>query len=173
MHQVRFPRRIQMGIRPYAGLSLRQLAYLIVAGLLAGGMVLFGPIAGDSLLMRALIGLVFIAIGVTLAFFRKDGLTVEQWLIARARYALRPQKRVWTRGGDSAPTGEWVKEPPTAEPRTVATPLSASLPLARPALAQAVVVFVDMAMLLGLGTLVVYLMRGGWREVQDAFTMLR
>ena len=78
--QIQFPRRIQMGLRPWYGLTLRQLAYLVVAGITAGAVVLFGPVEGNGLLVRVLIGLGIISIGVALAFFRKDGLTAEQWI---------------------------------------------------------------------------------------------
>src|SRR5512140_254035 len=99
--QIQFPRRIQLGLRPWYGLTLRQLAYLVIAGITAGAIVLFGPVEGSSLLVRVLIGLGVISIGVALAFFRKDGLTAEQWIATQIKFRSRPQKRVWTRGDDS------------------------------------------------------------------------
>ncbi len=99
--QIQFPRRIQLGFRPWYGLTVRQIVYLAVAGIAAGAVVLFGPGSGNDVLIRVIIGLGIISVGVALAFFRKDGLTAEQWLVARIKYVLRPQKRVWTRGGES------------------------------------------------------------------------
>ena len=38
--QIQFPRRVQLGFRPWYGLTLRQLAYLVIAGITATVMVL-------------------------------------------------------------------------------------------------------------------------------------
>ena len=66
--------------------TLRQLAYLVVAGIIAGAVVLFGPVEGNGLLVRVLIGLGIISVGVALAFFRKDGLTAEQWIATQIKF---------------------------------------------------------------------------------------
>ncbi len=176
--QIQFPRRIQMGFRPWYGLTLRQLAYLVIAGVAAGAFVLFGPMESGGFLVRVLIGLGVISVGIGLAFFRKDGLSIEQWLATQIKFLLRPQKRVWTRGGspsrdqtaeirldaDSARSNastaatanvdEHIRMPDLLRP----TPPSASS-------SDAVVVLVDMAMLLAFFALGVYLFRGGLGEL--------
>lgn len=188
--QIQFPRRIQMGFRPWYGLTLRQLAYLVIAGITAGAIVLFGPGHGNDLLVRVLIGLGIIAVGVAIAFFRKDGLSAEQWLVTQIKFWTHPQKRVWTRGdSESATTRDQVAdiaidEPTVAESRTNASSASYGIEqdaqglshvrLLRPtpqsiAATPAVVVLIDMAMLLSLFAFVVYLGRGGLGEIQGWF----
>ena len=177
--QIQFPRRIQMGFRPWYGLTLRQLGYLAIAGVAAGAFVLFGPAEGGGFLFRVLIGLGLISIGVGLAFFRKDGLSAEQWLVTRIKFLLRPQKRVWTRGGPSArdQTAE-IRLDSTEQPPNASAPVveTGDERFAMPRLLQpnaramatpdAVIVLVDLAMLLSLFALGVYLSRGGLHELQ-------
>lgn len=178
--QIQFPRRVQLGFRPWYGLSLRQLAYLVTAGITAGAMVLFGPVGGNELLVRVLIGLGVISLGVALAFFRRDGLTVEQWIATQIRFWARPQKRVWTRSDSASPRNQ-VAEIAIDQPESNASDTSygvendaqglAHVRLLRPALrtratTPAVVVLIDMAMLLSLFAFVVYLLRGGLGEIQ-------
>ncbi len=181
--QIQFPRRIRLGFRPWYGLTLRQLAYLVIAGIAAGALVLFGPVEGSGLIVRVLIGLGIISLGVALAFFRKDGLSVEQWLAAQIKFLLRPQKRVWTRGGDASPRdqiAEILIDQPSAEteqPAFAAESDEAGFPrirLMHPTLrststSPAVIVLIDMAMLLSLFAFVVYLLRGGLSEIQGWF----
>ncbi len=186
--QIQFPRRIQLGLRPWYGLTLRQLAYLAIAGVAAGAIVLFGPVEGNGLLVRVLIGLGIISIGVAFAFFRKDGLTVEQWIMAQLKFWSRPQKRVWTRSDAGSPrdqVAEIAIDPPNADQPNVNSS-SASfgierddqgfsrVRLLRPtaqaiSATPAVVVLIDMAMLLSLFAFVVYLLRGGLGEIQGWF----
>jgi len=183
--QIQFPRRVQLGFRPWYGLTLRQLAYLVVAGITAGAIVLFGPVEGSGLLMRVLVGLGIISVGVALAFFRKDGLTAEQWVATQIKFWTRPQKRVWTRSdAERASTRDQVAEiaidqPPsqTSGATYVAENDSAGFshvrllrPTAQPvSTTPAVVVLIDMAMLLSLFAFVVYLVRGGFNEIQGWF----
>jgi hypothetical protein len=184
--QIQFPRRIQMGLRPWYGLTLRQLAYLVVAGITAGAVVLFGPVEGNGLLVRVLIGLGIISIGVALAFFRKDGLTAEQWIATQIKFWSRPQKRVWTRGDDSTSPRDQVAEiaidpPETMQPNANAGGATYGIeqdvqgishvrllhPTAQAVSATpAVVVLIDMAMLFSLFAFVIYLLRGGLGEIQ-------
>ena len=178
--QIQFPRRVQLGFRPWYGLTLRQLAYLVVAGITAGAIVLFGPVEGSGLLVRVLIGLGIISIGVALAFFRKDGLTAEQWIATQIKFWTRPQKRVWTRS-DSASPRDQVAEIAIDQPGVDASDASygvendaqglSHVRLLHPTMranetTPAVVVLIDMAMLLSLFAFVVYLMRGGLGEIQ-------
>jgi hypothetical protein len=178
--QIQFPRRVQLGFRPWYGLTLRQLAYLVVAGITAGAIVLFGPVEGSGLLVRVLIGLGIISIGVALAFFRKDGLTAEQWIATQIKFWTRPQKRVWTRS-DSASPRDQVAEIAIDQPEGNASDASygvendaqglSHVRLLHPTLrasetTPAVVVLIDMAMLLSLFAFVVYLLRGGLGEIQ-------
>ena len=95
--QIQFPRRVQLGLRPWYGLTLRQLTYLVIAGITAGAIVLFGPVEGNGLLVRVLIGLGVISIGVAIAFFRKDGLTAEQWIATQINLVASTETRVDTR----------------------------------------------------------------------------
>ena len=183
--QIQFPRRVQLGFRPWYGLTLRQLAYLVVAGITAGAVVLFGPVEGSGLLVRVLIGLGIISIGVALAFFRKDGLTAEQWLGTQIKFWTRPQKRVWTRSdGEGASTRDQVAEIAIDQPQSEAGGTTYAVendaagfshvrllhPTAQSVGApSAVVVLIDMAMLLSLFAFVVYLLRGGLGEIQGWF----
>ncbi len=188
--QIQFPRRIQMGLRPWYGLTLRQLAYLVVAGITAGAVVLFGPVEGNGLLVRVLIGLGIISIGVALAFFRKDGLTAEQWIATQIKFWSRPQKRVWTRGdSQSASPRDQVAEIAIDQPETLQPNANASgatyrveqdvqgfshvrllHPTAQASSATpAVVVLIDMAMLFSLFAFVIFLLRGGLGEIQGWF----
>ncbi len=180
--QIQFPRRIRLGFRPWYGLTLRQLGYLVVAGVAAGAIVLFGPVEGSGLLIRVLVGLIVISMGVALAFFRKDGLTAEQWLATEVKFWMRPQKRVWTRSdaeGSSArdQVAEIAIDRPISDAlasqdaRDDDAAVASPLRLLRPTVPSdsapaAVVVLVDMAMLLSLFALVVYLLRGGLGEIQ-------
>jgi hypothetical protein len=178
--QIQFPRRVQLGFRPWYGLTLRQLAYLVIAGITAGAIVLFGPVEGSGLLVRVLIGLGIISVGVALAFFRKDGLTAEQWVATQIKFWTRPQKRVWTRS-DSASPRDQVAEIAIDQPEGNASDASygvendaqglSHVRLLHPTLrasetTPAVVVLIDMAMLLSLFAFVVYLLRGGLGEIQ-------
>ncbi len=179
--QIRFPRRIQMGFRPWYGLTLRQLGYLMVAALIAGAIVLIGPVAGSDVLVRVLIGLTIIGAGVGLAFFRKDGLSVEQWLISQVKFLLRPHKRVWTRTGDGSPrdqVAEILIDGSAQAEQDGRRPVEREVdaPFAHPHLLQpdrqgaatthAIIVLIDLAMLLALFSLAVYLSRGGLGEIQ-------
>lgn len=187
--QIQFPRRIQLGLRPWYGLTLRQLAYLVIAGITAGAIVLFGPVEGSGLLVRVLIGLGVISIGVGLAFFRKDGLTAEQWIATQVKFWSRPQKRVWTRGDDSTSPRDQVAEiaidpPETIQPNADAGGATYGIeqdvqgishvrllhPTAQASSATpAVVVLIDMAMLFSLFAFVFYLLQGGLGEIQGWF----
>jgi hypothetical protein len=188
--QIQFPRRVQLGFRPWYGLTLRQLAYLVSAGIAAGAIVLFGPVGGNELLVRALIGLGVISIGVALAFFRKDGLTAEQWVATQIKFWTRPQKRVWTRSeAERACPRDQVAEIAIDQPAPSQGHAEASessfaverdaqgfghVKLLRPtaravAASPAAVVLIDMAMLLSLFAFAVYLLRGGLGEIQGWF----
>ena len=187
--QIQFPRRIQLGLRPWYGLTLRQLAYLVIAGVTAGAIALFGPVEGSGLLVRVLIGLGVISIGVAIAFFRKDGLTAEQWIITQIKFWSRPQKRVWTRGDDSTSPRDQVAEiaidpPETMQPNANAGGATYGIaqdgqgfshvrllhPTAQAVSATpAVVVLIDLAMLFSLFAFVLYLFRGGLGEIQGWF----
>jgi len=183
--QIQFPRRVQLGFRPWYGLTLRQLAYLVVAGIAAGAIVLFGPVEGSGLLVRVLVGLGIISVGVALAFFRKDGLTAEQWVATQIKFWTRPQKRVWTRSdAERASTRDQVAEIAIDQPGIDANGASygvdsdaqglSHVRLLRPTLrgvetTPAVVVLIDMAMLLSLFAFAVYLLRGGLGEIQGWF----
>lgn len=183
--QIQFPRRIQLGFRPWYGLTLRQMAYLAIAGVSAGAVVLFGPVEGNGLLLRVFIGLGIISVGVALAFFRKDGLTAEQWVGTQIKFWTRPQKRVWTRSDShgtstrdqvaeialDTPAQETpgrAEEAPSvaSEPVGSFRPVTLLKPEAQSATTSPAVVLIDMAMALSLLALVVYLLHGGFGDVQ-------
>ena len=186
--QIQFPRRIQMGFRPWYGLTLRQLAYLVVTGITAGAIVLFGPGHGNDLLVRVLVGLGIISVGVAIAFFRKDGLSAEQWLVTQLKFWTHPQKRVWTRNdAEGTATRDQIAEIAIDEPNSNEAPANpktagygieqdaqglSHVRLLRPtptavSATPAVVVLIDMAMLLALFSFVGYLGRGGWGEIHS------
>jgi hypothetical protein len=187
--QIQFPRRVRLGFRPWYGLTLRQLGYLVVTGVAAGAIVLFGPVEGSGLLVRVVIGLAIISLGVALAFFSKDGLTAERWIAVQLKFLTRPQKRVWTRSdGDRSATRDQIAEIAIDRPQgedsganeTELGDLDAAgfsrggllRPTARSSdVPSAVVVLIDMAMLLSLLALVVYLLRGGLGEIQGWFLL--
>ncbi len=177
--QIQFPRRVQLGFRPWYGLTLRQLGYLVVAGVVAGGIVLFGPAEGGDLVTRVLIGLAIISIGVALAFFRKDGLTAEQWVLTQIKFLLRPHERVWTRGESGSPRDQIAEilidgDAQSSEPEQkngIANDTESKYHhLLRPTVpgtsASPAVIFIDMAMLLSFFSLAVFLSGGGLAEVQ-------
>lgn len=180
--QIQFPRRVQLGFRPWYGLTLRQLGYLVVAGVVAGAIVLFGPAEGGGLLTRVVIGLAIILVGVALAFFRRDGLTAEQWVLTQIKFVLRPHKRVWTRGGSGSPRDQiaeiLIDQTPSGMDGTANDPAGFEGPVSRARLlhpnaqstsASPVIILLDMAMLLSLFSLGIYLSRGGLQEIQAWF----
>ena len=187
--QIQFPRRIRLGFRPWYGLSLRQLGYIGVAGIAAGAIVFFGPAQGDGLLVRVLIGLGIISVGVALAFFRKEGLTAEQWIATQINFWTRPQKRVWTRSDSetaatraqvaemalNAPAGDAIEsnrgqaDQVRSEPAVAFRPITLLRPAVQTTAPAPVVVLIDMAMALSLFALVLYLLRGGLGEIQGWF----
>lgn len=175
---IRFPRRLRLGFRPWYGLTLRQLFYLLIAALIAGAIVLTGSGEGADLIIRLVIGLFVILLGVALAFFRLSGLSVEQWLIAKIQFFLHPQRRVWTRGGGRSlhPPEGGLEEEPRAPASGV--PAGGSL-RAMPAdmalsntSADAFVVFVDMFVLFSLFSLTVYLQRSGLVDIRSWLSSL-
>lgn len=176
---IRFPRRLQLGFRPWYGLTLRQLGYLLFAAMFAGLLVLTGPIKGVEFIIRIVAGLVIIGTGVALAFFRFNGLTLERWIVARIRFLFKPQRRVWNRGEgrriDVNADLQYENEPPpvptptpqpqsdvatASKPRSVPRPLVIELPR------EAVIVFADLAMVLAFLVLTMWLKQEGWAELQ-------
>lgn len=178
---IRFPRRLNLGFRPWYGLTLRQIGYLLFAAMLAGLVILSGPTRGVEFIARIVIGLLLIGLGVALAFFRLNGMTLERWIVARVRFLFRPQRRVWTRGGGrridaNAELRYDEPSPSTPAPQPAASAPRVSVPVAAPLIAsisqQAVVIFADLAMILALFALTVYLRDGGWTELQSWYTNL-
>jgi PrgI family protein len=169
---IRFPRRLRLGFRPWYGLTLRQLFYLLIAASIAGGVVLTGSGEGADLIVRIVIGLFVILVGVALAFFRLSGLSVEQWLMAKVQFFLHPQRRVWTRGGGRSlhPPEGGLDEAPRPPARGVPAPASrrpapASIALSN-AIEEVFVVLIDMFVLFSLFGLTVYLQKSGLVDIQ-------
>lgn len=184
---IRFPRRLNLGFRPWYGLTLRQLGYLLFAAMLAGLLVLTGPTRGIEFIIRIVAGLGLIGSGVALAFFRFNGLTLERWIVARIRFTFKPHRIVWNRGEGRridvnadlryddqsqppapapppAPSESVVADipipAPKPMPRTVPRPLVIELPR------EAVIVFADLAMVLAFLVLTVWLKQEGWAQLQ-------
>lgn len=180
---IHFPRRLQLGFRPWYGLTLRQLGYLLFASMFAGLLVLTGPTRGIEFIIRIAAGLVLIGSGVALAFFRFNGLTLERWVVARIRFMFKPHRIVWNRGEGRRidvnadlqyadvpkppapqPPQPVVVAPPapvsTPKPRAVPRPLVIELPR------EAVIVFADLAMVLAFLVLTVWLKQEGWAQLQ-------
>lgn len=172
---IRFPRRLQLGFRPWYGLTLRQVGYLMFAAMVAGLVVLTGPTKGIEFIARIIGGLVVIGAGVALAFFRFNGLTLERWIVARIRFLFKPQRRVWNRGEGrriddnadldygSAPPAPAPSLPvvavPAPKPKAAPKPLVIELPR------EAVIIFADLAMVLAFLVLTVWLKQEGWAEL--------
>lgn len=184
---IRFPRRLQLGFRPWYGLTLRQLGYLLFAAMFAGLLVLTGPTKGVEFIIRIVAGLVIIGTGVALAFFRFNGLTLERWIVARIRFTFKPHRIVWNRGegrridvnaelryddeqpAPPAPLATPAPSPVVADipipsakpkPRTVPRPLVIELPR------EAIIVFADLAIVLAFAVLTVWLKQEGWAQLQ-------
>ena len=120
-------------------------------------------------------------LGVALAFFRLNGMTLERWIVARVRFLFRPQRRVWTRGGGrridaNAELRYDEATPSTPAPQPAASAPRVSIPVAAPLVAsisnQAVIIFADLAMILALFALTFYLRDGGWAELQSWYMNL-
>lgn len=173
---IRFPRRLRLGFRPWYGLTLRQVGYLMFAAMFAGLLVLTGPTKGVEFIVRIVAGLVLLGMGVALAFFRFNGLTLERWIVARIRFLFKPQRRVWNRGegrridvnadlqyGNAAPApvpSPVVVAAPAPKPRAAPKPLVIELPR------EAVIIFADLAMVLAFLVLTVWLKQEGWAELR-------
>lgn len=172
---IRFPRRLQLGFRPWYGLTLRQMGYLLFAAMFAGLVVLTGPTKGVEFMTRIAAGLVVIGAGVALAFFRFNGLTLERWIVARIRFLFKPQRRVWNRGEGrridvnadldygNAPPAPAPSLPviaaPAPKPKAAPKPLVIELPR------EAVIIFADLTMVLAFLVLTVWLRQEGWAEL--------
>jgi hypothetical protein len=175
---IRFPRRLNLGFRPWYGLTLRQLAYLLFAAMFGGLLVLTGPTKGVEFIIRIVAGLLLIGAGVALAFFRFNGMTLERWIIARIRFLFKPQLRVWNRGEgrriDANADLRYGDEPaapaPTPQPVVTAAPApkaaAGSKPLVIDLPKEAIVIFADLVMVLALLTLTVWLKNEGWSDLQ-------
>jgi hypothetical protein len=177
---IRFPRRLRLGFRPWYGLTLRQLFYLLIAALIAGGIVLAGSTEGSDFIIRIVIGLLIILAGVALAFFRVSGLSIEQWLFAQIQFWVHPQRRVWTRGGGrSAQAPDAVLEEPSRAPRAPSPKRPEAAPRAIPATValvkdrdKAFVVILDMFVLFSLFAFTVYLQKGGLVDIRGWLSAL-
>lgn len=172
---IRFPRRLQLGFRPWYGLTLRQLGYLLFAAMLAGLMILSGPTRGVEFIARIAVGLLIIGTGVALAFFRLNGMTLERWVVARVRFFFRPQRRVWTRGEgrriDANADLQYDKPKTNPPPQPTPAPIlkrtrNPAMPLVTSIPREAVIVFADLAMIVALFALTLYLKDGGWIELK-------
>ncbi len=175
---IRFPRRLNLGFRPWYGLTMRQLAYLLFAAMLAGLLILTGPTKGAEFIARIVAGLLVIGTGVALAFFRFNGMTLERWIIARIQFLFKPQRLFWSRGEgrrvDANAELRYGEEPavptPASEPVATSAPAPRSAPVPRPLVIvlprEAIVIFADLAMVLAFFTLTIWLKHDGCSQLQ-------
>lgn len=178
---IRFPRRLHLGFRPWYGLTLRQLGYLLFAAMIAGLVILSGPTRGVEFITRIVIGLLLIGLGVALAFFRLNGMTLERWIVARVRFLFRPQRRVWTRGEgrrmdvnadlryDETPSSMPPPQSAASSSPHHARKAAAPAPVTRIP-KEAVIIFADLTMIVALFALTLYLKDGGWAELASWYT---
>ena len=179
--QIRFPRKIRLGFRPVYGLTIRQLIYLAVFGIAGGLMILVGPVQGASILVRAVIGVVIMLVGLSLAFLRIAGLSIDEWIPIGARFLLRPRKRVWRKRDVTRPIVQaQVKSAEKPNPKISESEFAPSAADASSAVGAAqihqrlvvTIVAIDALMLFALGATTWYLRGGGFAQVQIALAQL-
>jgi len=174
---IRYPRRIDSGLKPAYGLTARQLIYLGVCGFLGGAVVLAGEAFDIPLMARAVVAVGLVTAGAALAFVRIQGQSLEKWLGFVIRYHTRLRQAVWEREGEAAqfrrkpPLVEEARAPEPAEAEPTAPAMktrwgSISLAIAgeeRPV--SPVVVAVDLLVVFSLVGLTLHLWRGGLAQL--------
>ncbi len=160
--EIRFPRNIRLGFRPVYGLTLRQLLYLAVFCTVGGLVVLVGPLQGEGLWVRIIVGMVIICIGLTLAFLRVGGLALDDWIPIALRYFARPRRRVWRKRDVRRPVVMPHRESRN-QPMAPTQPLA--VPVAEIHISTAAIVLIDAAILVALIAMTVYMQQQGLSDV--------
>ena len=94
------------------GLTARQLAILAVAGVLVYGLFkTVGPMLPQPVLIAVLIPIVGAA--VVLALGRRDGLSMDQWLLAAIRHTREAKRLAPAQAGPAEPMPAWAPQPAT------------------------------------------------------------
>lgn len=97
MASIRFPRRLDFGFRPYKGLSLRQILWLVSSFSIAGILVL-SDLGGAHLWLRLAMGGVIAGTGLVVSFMPLWGKPLDSWVLTLLRFYLSPRRRVWRKG---------------------------------------------------------------------------
>ncbi|HZN74380.1 MAG TPA: PrgI family protein [Micromonosporaceae bacterium] len=119
--KARIPADVDTPDKIVYGLTARQLAILAVAGLAVYGLFkTVGPLLPQPVLIAVLIPIVGAA--VVMALGRRDGLSMDQWLLAAIRHSRDPKRLAPTPPGRAEPLPAWAP--------TVASPV-AQMPLLR------------------------------------------
>jgi len=91
---IRFPRRIDWGYRPYKGLTIRQILYMVLGCTLAGILILTGS-QDEWLALRVFGGLIIVGLAALVAFWRVHGRYVDAWVPLLIRHYTQPRRRIW------------------------------------------------------------------------------
>jgi hypothetical protein len=98
------PRKISFAHKPYRGVTLRQMIYLVV-GAASGGLLLINQIGDLDLIIRGVIALLIFGVFLALAYVPIQGGHLDSWLPHVLRYLFRPRLRVWRKTGPDEGTG--------------------------------------------------------------------
>ncbi|HAL62043.1 MAG TPA: hypothetical protein DCP08_06520 [Chloroflexi bacterium] len=97
MASIRFPRRLDFGFRPYKGLTLRQVLWLVSSFSIAGILVL-SHLGGAPMWVKLAIGGTVVGAGLVIAFMPLWGKPLDSWVPILLRFYLSPRARVWRKG---------------------------------------------------------------------------
>jgi hypothetical protein len=116
-YSVRIPADVDTPDKIVYGLTARQLAILAVAGVAVCGLVkTVGPLLSRPALIAVLAPIVGTA--VVLALGRRDGLSMDRWLLSAIRHTRGPKRLVPAPPGPAEPLPAWAP--------AVATPVAAA-----------------------------------------------
>ncbi len=119
-YSVRIPADVDTPDKIVYGLTARQLAILAVAGVAVYGLVrTVGPVLPQPVLIAVLTPIVGTA--VVLALGRRDGLSMDRWLLSAVRHTRDPKRLVPAPPGPAQPLPAWA--PAVAAPVAPAAPL--------------------------------------------------
>lgn len=154
---IHFPRRIDFGLRPYKGLTLRQILWLVVA-FSSAGLVVLSELGGLSLEIKLALGGLLVGLGLVLAFVPLWGKPLDVWIPILVRFYLSPRRRVWRKGDSlydliTEPPSETVAVPRTGRTRAADVPLEYS----------PVGVIIGFWIALSMSSVIVYAARSGLR----------
>ena len=110
--KARIPADVDTPDKIVYGLTARQLAILAVAGAVVYGLFkTVGPVLPQPVLIGVLIPIVGTA--VVLALGRRDGLSMDQWLLAAVRHTRDPKRLAPAPPGPAQPMPAWAPQPAT------------------------------------------------------------